>query len=90
MKGDPRSVNTKRFLEVVPMPRPPTYWAIHPENVPSRIRRAANYYAEIAKVATSSGAATAPMWNALALIVDKAATEAEALDTAPVPTGKSA
>lgn len=86
MRETPRSVNPRRFLEVVPMARPPTYWAIRPESIPTRLRRAADYYAEIANHAKSSGLPTAPLWAELAGIIDRAALEAERLTEAPGKT----
>ena len=58
------------------MPRPPTFWAMHPENVPARIRRVADYYVEVAKEAR--GTAQAKAWDSIASIMEDAATRAEA------------
>lgn len=79
MSDDRREFNMRRFLKVLPMARPPTFWAQYPGNVPARIRQAADTYEEIARVAEDKQLPTAKIWRGLADILAEAAKKAEVL-----------
>ena len=78
-----REVNLKKLLSASPdhqaVDKNFTFWAAVPEKVPTRVRRAADVYRDIATRTASAREPRAAEWEKVALIMERAASEMEAV-----------